>query len=149
MNPNRHANPSIACTVSTCAFHCKDQNHCSLNEIKVGCTAARSALIVATPDPISARDGGVVCDLLAEAGITRRRLIINRVDAKAVARGPISDLDEIIDTVGARLLGVLPESTALHLAAVSGRALPEGEAATAFANIARRLEGEQVPLAVQ
>ena len=116
---------------------------------KVGCTAARSALIVATPDPISARDGGVVCDLLAEAGITRRRLIINRVDAKAVARGPISDLDEVIDTVGARLLGVLPESTALHLAAVSGRALPEGEAATAFANIARRLEGEQVPLAVQ
>ena len=38
---------------------------------------------------------------------------------------------------------------ALHLAAVSGRALPEGEAATAFATIARRLEGEQVPLAVQ
>ena len=37
MNQNRHANPSIACTVSTCAFHCKDQNHCSLNEIKVGC----------------------------------------------------------------------------------------------------------------
>ena len=33
----KNANPSIACTVSTCAYHCKDQNHCSLNEIKVGC----------------------------------------------------------------------------------------------------------------
>mgnify|MGYP003377858008 FL=1 len=66
-----------------------------------------------------------------------------------MARGPIPDLDEVIDTVGARLLGVLPESTALPLAAVSGRALPEGTAATAFSNIARRLEGEQVPLAVQ
>ena len=48
MNQNRHANPSIACTVSTCAFHCKDQNHCSLNEIKVGCTAANVADCAAT-----------------------------------------------------------------------------------------------------
>lgn len=34
---HRNANPSIACTVSSCAYHCKDQNHCSLTEIKVGC----------------------------------------------------------------------------------------------------------------
>ena len=34
---NKNANPSIACTVESCAYHCKGQNHCSLNEIKVGC----------------------------------------------------------------------------------------------------------------
>ena len=34
---HRNSNPSIACTVTSCAYHCKDQNHCSLNEIKVGC----------------------------------------------------------------------------------------------------------------
>lgn len=38
----RNANPSIACTVSTCAYHCKDQDHCSLNSIRVGCCGAQA-----------------------------------------------------------------------------------------------------------
>lgn len=33
---HRNSNPSIACTVTSCAYHCKDQNHCSLNEIDLG-----------------------------------------------------------------------------------------------------------------
>lgn len=35
----KNSNPSIACTVSTCAYHSKDQNHCTLGTIKVGCSA--------------------------------------------------------------------------------------------------------------
>lgn len=31
------ANPSIECTVSSCAYHCNDKQYCSLNTIKVGC----------------------------------------------------------------------------------------------------------------
>ncbi|HJA63031.1 MAG TPA: DUF1540 domain-containing protein [Candidatus Intestinimonas stercoravium] len=37
----RNANPSIACTVNTCAYHCKDQDHCSLSSIRVGCCGAQ------------------------------------------------------------------------------------------------------------
>lgn len=33
----KNANPSIKCSVSSCAYHCTDQNNCTLNEIKVGC----------------------------------------------------------------------------------------------------------------
>ena len=33
---NKNANPSIACTVASCAYHCKEKNHCTLNEIRVG-----------------------------------------------------------------------------------------------------------------
>lgn len=29
-------NKSIGCIVDNCEFHCKTQNYCSLNEIKVG-----------------------------------------------------------------------------------------------------------------
>ncbi|NCB63126.1 MAG: DUF1540 domain-containing protein [Clostridia bacterium] len=32
-----HANHSIACSVTSCAHHCKEQQYCSLHEIKVGC----------------------------------------------------------------------------------------------------------------
>ena len=28
-------NPDIGCTVRSCAYHCEDQNHCSLNAITV------------------------------------------------------------------------------------------------------------------
>ena len=34
---NKNANPSIKCSVSSCAYHCNDKNYCSLNEINVGC----------------------------------------------------------------------------------------------------------------
>ena len=28
---NKNANPSIKCSVSSCAYHCNDKNYCSLN----------------------------------------------------------------------------------------------------------------------
>ena len=34
---NKKCNPSIKCTVNSCAYHCAEQQACSLNEIKVGC----------------------------------------------------------------------------------------------------------------
>ena len=34
---NKSANPSIACTVTSCTHHCNDKQFCSLNTIKVGC----------------------------------------------------------------------------------------------------------------
>ncbi len=33
---NKTANPSIECTVTSCAYHCCDKQYCSLNAIKVG-----------------------------------------------------------------------------------------------------------------
>lgn len=33
---NKNANPSIECTVTSCAYHCNDKQYCSLNTIKVG-----------------------------------------------------------------------------------------------------------------
>lgn len=32
----KNANPSIECTVTSCAHHCNDKQYCSLNTIKVG-----------------------------------------------------------------------------------------------------------------
>ena len=34
-----NSNPSIKCSVSSCAYHNSQQCACTLNEIKVGCTA--------------------------------------------------------------------------------------------------------------
>ena len=39
-------NPSIKCSVSSCCYHAG--NHCTLNEIKVGCTTNNVADCTAT-----------------------------------------------------------------------------------------------------
>lgn len=43
-----NSNPSIKCSVSSCAYHNSQQCACTLNEIKVGCTAANVADCAAT-----------------------------------------------------------------------------------------------------
>ena len=110
------------------------------------CAAADRALVVVQPDPVTCRDGRIVADSLFDAGIAEVRLILNRV----AGVNPIRDLDECIDTVGAQLIGVVPESAALAAAAAAGRPLDGREsAAVAISNIARRLTGEQVPLTIR
>ena len=33
---NNHANKCIECTVQSCAYHCSNENYCSLDRILVG-----------------------------------------------------------------------------------------------------------------
>ena len=115
-------------------------------------TAAGSsmALLVITPDPVTLRDGGIVCQHLRDAGIAEIRLVINRLNLPTFRKGPIRDLDECIDTVGAQLIAVMPESMLLQKAAAAGEPLPAGEAFLQTAqNLAGRVMGEQIPLAIR
>lgn len=45
---HKNANPSIECTVTSCAYHCADKQYCSLNSIKVGFQDANVATSEAT-----------------------------------------------------------------------------------------------------
>ena len=76
------------------------------------------------------------------------RLLINRLRPSKVMDGSMPDVDEIIDTAGVQLMGIIPEDEAVSVANANGRPLPaDSAAALCFANIARRYRGEQVPLA--
>ena len=76
--------------------------------------------------------------------------MINRLSLLTVRKGPIRDLDECIDTVGAQLIAVMPESMLLQKAAAAGEPLPAGEAFLQTAqNLAGRVMGEQIPLAIR
>lgn len=109
-----------------------------------------AALLVITPDPVTLRDGGIVCQKLRDFGLSEIRLIINRLNISLFRKGPIRDLDECIDTVGAQLIAVLPESIALQKATAASELLPKGELFMQTAhNLARRIMGEQVPLAIR
>lgn len=112
--------------------------------------ACSQAILVVTPDPVSVRDGAIVSDLLEELGVGRQRLIINRVRTNLEKLSLVPDLDRVIDTVGVQLLGVVPDSDLLLRAIASGKALPEKSLpGKAYQNIARRILGKYVKLAVQ
>ncbi len=107
------------------------------------------AVLVVTADPVSIRDGRVVSDLLHEKGVTAQRLVINRLQSARLRPMGIPDLDWCIDQVGARLLGVVPESQAIALAAATGEKLPAGCRETEiFRRMARRLCGDECPLLI-
>lgn len=114
---------------------------------KAAAENAARAVLVLTPDPISLRDGRLVADRMAESDI-QLHLLLNRVDTELILReDALPDLDEAIDTVGAQLLGVVPESAAIQRAAAAGTALPlKSREHQVFDAVAKRLLGEEVPL---
>lgn len=107
-------------------------------------------LVVSTPDPICVRDARMMSDAFYTRGNQRQRLIINKVTKKAIGYSLVKDLDEIIDTIGVQLVGVIPEDYQLVAATGTGQPLPSGcPSLNAFESIAKRIQGENVPLSIK
>ena len=111
---------------------------------------ADRALLVLTPDPVALRDGKIVADrlLAQDRPQSTVRLVMNRVTRESFGRrASVADLDECIDTVGAQLIAVIPESTALQQAGAAGTVPPAGDPATVAGQaLAKRICGQRVPL---
>lgn len=115
--------------------------------ISVAGAEADCALIVATPDPASISGARAAADTLKGVGCVQQRLIINRVPPKVRLLSPLASLDEVIDGSGVQLIGALWDDRETRDAVAFGRALsPSSKNAAPFANIARRMRGERVPL---
>ncbi|MDD4806953.1 MULTISPECIES: P-loop NTPase [Caproicibacterium] len=111
------------------------------------CAAADRAVVVSTPDGISTAAAAKVRGQLLTLGISEQRLVINRFSLKFFRRAHFfSDLDAVIDTTGIQLIAVIPEDHALCAAAVNGLPPKNSPAVLAFARLALRLEGHNVPL---
>lgn len=111
---------------------------------------ANLILVVTTPDPICIRDATMMSDEFYTRGNKRQRLIINKVSPEAIRSHMIKNLDEIIDTVGIQLLGVIPDDLMLKEATGKGQPLPvDSPSLVAFDAISKRLTGEQVPLVIK
>ena len=103
---------------------------------------ADSCIIVSTPDAISIRAASYAANNVRKAGISNVRLVINKFNKKIHKS---INADEIIDTVGARFLGVVPESQEIY-GSVEGRKIPyECKGNQALLRISRRITGENVP----
>lgn len=111
------------------------------------CGADR-AVVVATADASSLRDAQHTVMELHRFPTGRLHLAVNRV-RKKMLRSMHATIDDAIDRAGLPLIGVIPEDDALPLYLNKGVPLLLGSrqgAAAAYRNIAKRLEGQRVPL---
>lgn len=113
---------------------------------KLAVTFADLALVVATSDATSLRDAQRTVTELSH--LRRVYLVMNRIQPKLL-RKLCTTIDDAMNTAGLPLIGVIPEDSRVMLNANLGQPLvPKGHvgAADACLNIAKRLEGQRVPI---
>ncbi|NJK81592.1 MAG: septum site-determining protein MinD [Chloroflexaceae bacterium] len=110
---------------------------------------ADEILIVTTPEVSAVRDADRVVGLVEAAEKGPPRLIINRLNPRLVAKGEMLSMDEVVEILALEPIGVVPEDEHIVSSTNRGEAAvfnQSSQAGRAFHNIARRLNGEHVPL---
>lgn len=111
-------------------------------------TVADISVVVATPDSVCIRDAERMSQILRQNGQNNIRLILNRIQPKLIRKKVIPNLDSFIDASSVQLLGIVPEDKHIVMSQAKGKSVMifRCDASTAFKNIARRLDGEDIPL---
>lgn len=111
--------------------------------------AAQEAIIVTTPEISAVRDADRVIGLLEANDIKNARLIVNRLKPAMVQEEQMMSVQDVQDILAIPLLGVIPDDERVIVSTNRGEPLVLEQklslAGLAFANVARRLLGEEVP----
>jgi septum site-determining protein MinD len=115
---------------------------------KVAASPAQAALVVVNPEVSSVRDADRIIGLLEANEVRESRLVINRMRPKMVARGDMLSVDDVIEILAVKPIGIIPEDEGILIstnigepASLSGAT----KAGIAFFDTARRIHGEDVP----
>jgi septum site-determining protein MinD len=109
---------------------------------------ADHVLVVTNPEVSSVRDADRIIGLIEAEEKGPARLIINRIKPEMVKRGDMLSTEDVIELLAIEVLGIIPEDEDVIVS--TNRGLPiamngKNNAGQAFRNIARRLQGEEVP----
>lgn len=113
-------------------------------------SGADRAIIVTTPEVSAVRDADRIIGLLESEGLKDPEVIINRIRVDMVAKGDMMGIDDMIEILAINLLGVVPEDENIVISTNKGEPIvlnsDKSRAGVAFYNIARRVDGEELPL---
>lgn len=119
---------------------------------RLAAQSADKCLVVTGSGPAAIRDAARVGEILELMGKTDVRLVVNRVDRELFANLRLT-IDDIMDTAGLPLIGVVPEDSGVVLAAAFGYPLAQykkrAPAAAAYRSIAQRIQGIPVPITLR
>lgn len=111
--------------------------------------AADRFLLVTGAGPAAVRDAARVGEILELSGKRNVRLVVNRVDRSMLSTVRMT-IDDVMDTAGLPLAGIVPEDSHVTLAAAFGLPLlqyaPHCASAKACRRIAGRIQGFYQPM---
>ena len=106
-------------------------------------------LLVTGAGPAAVRDAARVGDILDLMGKTQVRLVVNRIQREMLKTVRLT-IDDVMDTAGLPLIGVVLEDPNVTLAASFGQPLlkyaKRCDAAKAYRRIAKRIQGISEPI---
>ncbi|MFO7819925.1 MAG: septum site-determining protein MinD [Halanaerobacter sp.] len=109
---------------------------------------ADEAVVVTTPEVSAVRDADRIIGMLEAEGIADADLIINRVRMDMVKKGDMMGIEDMVEILAVNQLGVIPEDEEIVVSTNRGKPailIEKSKAGQAFWNVARRIEGEEVP----
>lgn len=110
---------------------------------------ADKAIVVTTPEVSAVRDADRIIGLLEAAGLNDPKLVLNRVRVDMVKKGDMMNVEDILELLAIGLLGVVPDDENIIVTSNKGEPAVMDEKSKpgqAYRNIARRMQGEHVPL---
>ncbi|MEW9096654.1 MAG: septum site-determining protein MinD [Clostridiaceae bacterium] len=109
---------------------------------------ADRALVVVNPEVTSVRDADRVIGKLEAKGVEDPQLIVNRINSDMVKNGDMLDVNDILDSLAIKLIGIVPDDKNITISTNKGEPIVLNDKAVsgkAFNNIARRIIGEDIP----
>ncbi|MCL2320666.1 MAG: septum site-determining protein MinD [Oscillospiraceae bacterium] len=111
--------------------------------------AADKALVVVNPEITSVRDSDRVIGKLDARGLDDVELIINRLNYQMTQNGEMLDVNDILDSLAIKLIGVIPDDKNITVSTNKGEPIVLDESSLsgkAFMNVAKRILGENIPI---
>ena len=119
---------------------------------KLAAAFADRCILVAGPGPAALRDAARTAQVRELMGKQNARLVVNRIQRKLVRAMELT-VDEMMDTAGLPLLGIIPEDPNVTLAATFNQPLlkykPRCSAAKACVRISKRIMGLPEPISIR
>lgn len=109
---------------------------------------ADQILIITNPEVSAVRDADRIIGLVEAEEKGPAKLILNRINSQMVKSGDMLGAEDILELLAIDLIGMVPEDT--NVIVSSNRGVPivmdeKSQAGKAFRNIAKRIDGKNVP----
>ena len=110
---------------------------------------ADRAIVVTNPEVSAVRDADRIIGLLEANGLGDPQLVLNRVRPNMVRQGDMMSVDDILEILAIKLLGVIPDDDEIVISTNRGEPTvldPKSRAGQGYRNIVQRLLGNDVPI---
>ncbi len=107
------------------------------------------AIVVTNPEVSAVRDADRIIGLLEANGLADPKLIVNRVRPNMVKQGDMMDVNDMLEILAVKLLGVVPDDDSIVISTNRGEPAvldQSSKAGQAYRNIVQRIMGQDVPL---